>query len=271
MILKRRYILILAFVAFILSVSYASAADNGTEIVCQEMDDLNSTGVESNGELSLNEDASVGSCEDCRSNLSLSYDDNIAAVQNNDSVGISSSDVVLTSSGISNSVDVYKEPTKKQRTFKIAKFKAVLSKYQYKKLFKASSVEDYFFDEGYSNYYYVGDKFNGYGISGTGLYYHIHVKTNKFVKVKVKRGNKVKYKKARVYMHFTYGAAQSGIAYRYMIFLSHKYNSPLYDSSKVIGKNAKYFGKCKTSASFSNLKKAKLIRSTTAYKRYSVY
>ncbi len=268
--MKRRYILILAFLAFILSVSYASAANNGTEIIKQELGDLNSTDVEGIGELSLNEQASVESGEDCQSNLSQSDGNNITVVKNNDAVGISSSDVVLTSSGVSNSVDVYKEPTKKQRTFKIAKFKAVLSKYQYKKLFKASSIEDYFFDEGYNNYYYVGDKFRGYGVCSTGLFYHIKVKTNKFVKVKVKRGNKVKYKKTRIYMHFTYGAGQCGIAYKYMIFLSHKYNNPGYDSSKVIGKYAKYFGKCKTSASFSNLKKAKLISQSTAYRRYSV-
>lgn len=272
--MKKGYLLILGLIIFILSLSYASATDNDTGIVKQENCDLNSADVENIDNISTGDDSILEVNEDDASNLSASNNDEVVGIaESNGAVGLSSSSTVLTSGGssVSNSVNVYKEPTKKQRTFYIGNFKAVLSKYQYYKLFKISGIEDDFFDNGYADYYYVGEKFKGYGISNSGLYYHIKVKTNKFVKVKVKMGNKVKYKKARVYMYFAYGAAQYGLPYRHMVFLSHNYNTPKYDSAKVLGKNAKYFSKCKTSSFFTSLKKAKLISLKKAYKKYGLY
>ena len=97
----------------------------------------------------------------------------------------------------------YKTLTKKERTFNIGGFKVVLTQSQYKKLYKISSVEDYFFEDDY-NYYYVGEKYRGYDVTPTGLRTYVTVKTNKYVKVKLKAGKKTYYKKSRVYFIFSY-------------------------------------------------------------------
>ena len=206
--MKKRYILLLSLLFLVLSVSYVNASDNSTNILKQYDTDVNSIEEQSRDTISANNDENdsvIAIDENDQPKQSLVYNvKNVSSSENNNIIQLKSSDAVLTtdSSSSSNTGTVYKEPTKKQRTFKIGNFKAVLSKKQYKKLFKVSSTEDYFFDYGYNDYYYVGEKFKGYGISGTGLYYHIKVKTNKFVKVKVKQGKKVKIKKTRVYMHF---------------------------------------------------------------------
>ena len=99
---------------------------------------------------------------------------------------------------------------------------------------------------------------------------YLTIKTNKNVKVKVKIGKKYYIKKSRVYMHFSYGAGQNGVAYRYMMSLTHKFNNPGYDYAKVMGKNAKYFGKCKQSAYLNKLNKSKLYNPVYVYKKYSI-
>lgn len=278
--MKKRYILVLSLIFIVLSLSYVSASDNGTDVVKQNDNDIAEI-EESVDEVSLKnqeDDSNLQTNENAESKLGYSNDENL-------SISYDSEDNLLTSSGGSSSSDsdtvafgagptsatVYKEPTKKQRTFKIGKFKAVLSKKQYKKLFKVSSVEDYYLDCGYNDYYDDIYKFKGYWAGSSGLHYHIKVKTNKIVKVKVRMGNKIKIKKSRVYMDFTYGEGQSGVPYRHMIYLSHNYDNPGYDGSKVLSKTAKYFKKCKVNFSFEKLKKSKLISQNTAYKRYASY
>lgn len=125
----------------------------------------------------------------------------LRSIENTEILAVSSSNSVLTAGSSSSSATVtqqsssnYIEPTLKQRTIKIGGFKAVLSKAQYKKFYRISDVEDYFFDNGYNNYYYVGEKFNGYDLTSTGLRYMIVLKTNKYIKVKVKIGKNTKLK-----------------------------------------------------------------------------
>ena len=180
-------------------------------------------------------------------------------------LSVSSSDSVLTSSVSVTSN--YKQATKKQRTFSIGGYKAVLSKALYKKLFLITSVEDIWFDDG--DYYTPGTKYYGYDQYDSGLRMSFATKTNKFVKVKVKIGKKYYIKKTRVLMLFSYGAGQYGIPYRYMISLTHKYDNPGYDYSKVLGKTAKYFHTCKQSLYLNKLNKAKLSSETYVYKKYS--
>lgn len=272
MALKKRYLLILSVVLVVLTMSYVSASDNTTDLV-KECDDgmISINQQESDNISSSNSDESVGVIiENNYSSINETNECEVLAITNDsDILSVSSSDNVLTSSvSVSSS---YKEPTKKQRTFNIGGFKAVLTKAQYKKLYQISSIEDKFFDEGYDDYYYVGEKFRGYGISSTGLWYTVKVKTNKFIKVKVKVGNKIKYKKTRAYMFFAYGAGQCGVAYRHMVFLTHNYNNPGYDYSKVMGKNYKYFTKCKHNKNFVKLNKSKLTSIDYVYKHYYVY
>lgn len=249
--------------------SYACAAENGTDVVAEKTDEVISVDEASDNiskasdddiveyvaeNSSLNSTADVLSTADATEILALTSDD----------VLNSTVEVKLASS------NTYKTPTKKQRTFNIGGFKAVLSTSQYKKLYKASGIEDIFFEDDY-NYYYVGEKYRGYGISDTGLYYSIQVKTNKYIKVKVKIGNKYKIKKTRAYMQFTYGMGQCGIAYRYMVFLTHKYANPGYDYAKELGNGAKYFTKCKHNTNFAKLNKSKISSMNYVYRKYSVY
>ena len=72
-------------------------------------------------------------------------------------------------------------------------------------------------------------------------------------------------------MFFAYGGGQCGVPYRYMMFLTHKYANPGYDYSKVLGSSAKYFNKCKQSASLTKLNKSKLYSSNYVYKKYGDY
>ena len=43
------------------------------------------------------------------------------------------------------------------------------------------------------------------------------------------------------------------------------------DYAKVVGKSAKYFGKCKQSSLLPNVKKCKLVKTSKVYKKYSYY
>ena len=270
--MKKRYILILGLI-FTLAISGVSAAENSTDIVkeqaCnlmgqnqQEIDNLSATGE--------SEAVSAGS-----ENSSNNVDDGqiLGMADGNETLA-----VPLTNDVLNTTVTVtplassyYKDPTKKERTFNIGGFKAVLSPYQYKKLYMVSSVEDYYFDDGDYYYYDIGDKYGSYYVTSTGLRYNVVVKTNKYVKVKVKIGNSYKIRKTRVKMMFSYGAGQSGVAYRHMIFLTHKYANPGYDYSRVLGSAAKYFGKCKCSPDFTKLNKCGLRKCSTVYKKYAIH
>ena len=103
--LKKRYILILSFLIIILTSSYVSAIDNDSNLTKEENFNI------------------INSTDNNQSDLNVSDKENY------------SSNTPLTNGSSSDSsqatVNVYKEPTKKQRTFKIGKFKAVLSKKQY--------------------------------------------------------------------------------------------------------------------------------------------
>lgn len=262
--MKKGYVLILSILFVILSMSCVSAIDNGTDVVKEQNNDLISINEQENGTVSLsNENESVSiSVENNSSNLN--------ETGNGEILGVSSSDNVLNSSVSVSSA--YKEPTKKQRTFNIGGFKVVLSKAQYKKLYRISPVEDYFFEEDY-NYYYVGEKYKGYDITSSGLRTYVTVKTNKYVKVKLKAGKKTYYKKSRVYMIFSYGQGQSGVAYKHIVqlVLYYGYFNRYYDNSKVLGKNAKYFNKCKCSGSFTKLNKSKLYNKISIFKKFSIW
>lgn len=266
--MKRRYLLVLSLVFVILTMSYVSAADNVTDVVKQESDDVISVCEQDADNVSISQTEAVGD------NLNQTGDVGLLGSVDGDEILTipSSGDVLATGVTVKPlTSSYYKEPTKQQRTFNIAGFKAVLSQSQYKKLYLISSVEDSFFDDGYYEYYYVGEKFRGYDISSSGLRQYFKVKTNKYVKVKVKSGKKVFYKKARVYMFFAYGQGQCGVAYRHMMFLTHNYANPGYDSAEVMGYQAKYFGKCKHSASFTKLNKSKLTSINYVYKKYDIY
>ena len=272
--MKKRYIIVLSIIIVILSMSYASAADNGTDVVKEQDNDLISTD-ESDISLSSEADEPVSAISENGSSL----------ISDVEVLGSAENDTVLTAPAtgdvLSTCVNVtplgssyYKTPTKQQRTFNIGGFKVVLSQSQYKKLYKISSVEDEFFDYGYNEYYYVGEKFRGYDITYTGLRQDYMIKTNKFVKVKLTRGNKVYYKKSRVYMLFSYGEGQIGVAYRHAMFLTHHYETydlSYDDGGKVLGSNGKYFGKCKHATVFSKLNKAKLTGLNYFYKKYRIY
>lgn len=274
-ILKKRHVIVLCILLAVLTISYASAADNGTDVVKQQNDDI----------ISMEED---------EISLSSAAEESVAVISENNSsvmtndvelLGSSENDTVLTAPEtkevLSTCVNVtplgssaYKTPTKQQRTFNIGGFKVVLGQSQYKKLYKISGVEDEFFDYGYNDYYYVGEKFRGYFITSTGLRTDLMVKTNKFVKVKLTRGNKVYTKKSRVYFIFSYGQGQNGVPYRYMMGLVHHFET--YDLSydgpgKVLGSNGKYFGKCKHATVFTKLNKAKLTSINYFYKKYNIY
>lgn len=273
--MKKRYILILSILLFvILSISCVSAIDNSTETVKEQNIDLISINEQENGTISVScENESLGMTVDNNSSeLNETNNNEILIISGNTEIlGVPSSDNVLCST-VTVSSATYKEPTKKQRTFNIGGYKVVLSKAQYKKLYKISGVEDYFFLDDY-NYYYVGEKYRGYDITSSGLRTYVTVKTNKYVKVKLKAGKKTYYKKSRVYMMFVYGQGQYGVAYKHMVMLLHYYGdmNRYYDYVKVLGKNAKYFNKCKCSSSFTKLNKSKLYKRANIYKKYSVY
>ena len=270
-LLKKRYVLILSILFVILSMSCVSAIDNGTDVVKEQNNDLISVNEQENDTVSLsNENESVSiSVETNSSNLNETDNGDVLSIsENSDILSVSSSDNVLNSSVSVSSA--YKEPTKKQRTFNIGGFKVVLSKAHYKKLYRISPVEDYFFEDDY-NYYYVGEKYKGYDITSSGLRTYVTIKTNKYVKVKLKRAKKTYYKKSRVYMLFSYGQGQSGVAYKHIVQVVHYYGcyDRSYDYVKVLGKNAKYFNKCKCSGSFTKLNKSKLYNKISIYKKFS--
>lgn len=272
--MKKRYILILGLI-FALAISYVSAAENGTDIIKEQSSDLMAVNQQEIDNISTSGEGEVVSVS---SENSSSTDDGQLLGSANDTETLA---VPLTNDILNTTVTVtplassyYKEPTKKDMTFSIGRFKAVLSPYQYKKLYMISSTEDKFFDEGYNEYYYVGEKFKGYDITSSGLRKTFMIKTNKYVKVKLKMRNKVYYKKSRVYMMFTYGQGQCGVAYRHMVFLTHYYET--YDRSydgpgKVLGSDGKYFGKCKCNADFTKLKKSSLRSSRGVYSKYSIW
>ena len=256
--MNRKY-LILVFLVFLVAITAVSAQDNDTAVMSEENTDLVSADEKDSGNVSLSEDEAVNETGEV-----------LAGVEDNETLGVSTSENVLNTSVSVEPLasSYYSSPTKKDRTFSIGKFKATLSKKQYNMLFDIREIEDYFFDSGDCQYYYIGEKYSGYGISSTGLFYHAIKKTNKYVKVKVKIGNKFKYKKSRVYINVIYGAGQSGIPHTYMVYLSEQYINPGYDYAKVLGKNAKYFSKCKISSSLTKLNKCKLKSSNKVYKKY---
>lgn len=262
--MKKGYVLILSLF-LILTLSYVSAADNGTDIIKQENDGLISIDEQDNDSISLSSEAAVinESSNATGELLGSAGDDEILTVPSSDVLSTCVNVTPLSSS-------YYKEPTKKERTFNIGGFKAVLSETQYKKFYKVFGVEDDFFEDEYYDYYDIGDKYKGYYVTSTGLRYQATVKTNKYIKVKVKIGNKYKIKKTRALMQFTYGAGQSGIAYRYIVSLTHKYANLGYDYFKVLGNDAKYFGKCKQSTDFTKLNKSKLYWQTYVYNKYAM-
>ena len=254
--------------------SLVSAVENNTDVINNQNNDLISINENDNESISLSEEESVcASSENNSTILAVTNDSVIIGSYNNTEIltvsseNVLSSEITVTPLASSN----YKTPTKNQRTFNIGSFKAILSQSQYKKLYKISGVEDMFFDYDYYEYYYVGEYFNGYYITSTGLYYSVKVKTNKFVNVKVKIGNKYYIKKTRAYMMFSYGGGQCGVPYRHMMYLTHNYANPGYDYAKVLGKSAKYFSKCKQNPSFTKLNKSKLYSLSYVYKKYSVY
>ena len=271
--MKIRYFLILSTIFVILSISCVSAVDNNTDIFKEQNTDVLSINEEDNVNISISDEENepVGAISENNSTiLTVTNDGKILTSENNTGIlTVSSSDSVLSSSvSVSSVVSKYKVPTKKQRTFSIGGFKAVLSNAQYKKLFLITSIEDIWFDDG--DYYTPGTKYHGYDQYKSGLRMYLTVKTNKYVKVKVKIGKRYYIKKSRVYMHFSYGAGQSGVAYRYMMSLTHKFANPGYDYAKVMGKNAKYFGKCKQSAYLNKLNKSKLYNPVSVYKKYRI-
>ncbi len=270
-LLKKRYVLILSILLVILSMSCVSAIDNGTDVVKEQNNDLISINGQENDTVSLsNENESVSISVESNSSNSNETDKSevLSICENGTILGVSSSDNVLSSSVSVSSA--YKQPTKKQRTFNIGGYKVVLSNAQYKKLYRISPVEDYFFEDDY-NYYYVGEKYKGYDITSTGLRTYVTVNTNKFVKVKLKAGKKTYYKKSRVFMLFSYGQGQSGVAYKHIVQVIHYFGfyNRYYDYVKVIGKNAKYFNKCKCSGSFTKLNNSKLYNKITIFKKFS--
>lgn len=271
-ILKKGYIIILSLMLVILSLSCLSAADNSTDVVKEQNDDAIAL-IQQEDNVSISQDDAVGAADDNASGMNGTNDEQLLGIASNTEIlTVSPKEVLSTCVNVTPlASSYYKQPTKKERTFNIGKFKVTLSEAKYKKLFKATGIEDIFLDEGYCDYYDLGDKFRGYYVSGTGLRYSLFVKTNKYIKVKVKIGNKYIIKKTRASMHFTYGAGQSGIAYRYLVCLTHKYANPGYDYARVLGSDAKYFTKCKHSTDFSKLNKCSLKNQNTVYKKYSVY
>ena len=269
--MKKRYILILSMIFVILSISCVSAVDNDTNIFKEQNDDMISINEEWDNNISiseLNNEPISAKNDNKSSNLNKTDTSEILTITEGSNIlSLSSKDSVLTSTISITSSSNYKEPTKKQRTFNIGGYKAVLSKTQYKKLFLISSTEDKWFNDG--DYYTPGTKYHGYDQYDSGLRIIYQIKTNKFVKVKVKQGKKTYYKKARVYMMFTYGEGQCGVRYRHLAYLTHSCNTPKYDYAKVIGKKAKYFTKCKQSGDFAKLKSSKLYNTNSVYKKYS--
>lgn len=276
--MRKQSILILTMLFFILTISCVSAVDNDTNIVAEQNTDVISINEQDNVNLSISDEENepAGAINENNSTiLTVTNDGAILSESNNSKVlTVSSAEAVLSSevnvTPLSSSY--YKTPTKKERTFNIGGFKVVLTQSQYKKLYKISGVEDYFFEDDY-NYYYVGEKYRGYDVTPTGLRTYVTVKTNKFVKVKLKAGKKTCYKKSRVYFIFSYGEGQSAIPYRHIVQVVHYYGyfNRYYDYIKVLGKNAKYFDKCKCSSSFTKLNKSKLYKNTYIFKKYSIH
>ena len=270
--MKKRYILILGLI-FALAISGVSAAENGTDIVKEQACNLMGQNQQEIGNLSASSESEAVSVASENSSNNVDDGQILGMADGNETLA-----VPLTNDVLNTTVTVtplassyYKEPTKKDRTFNIGGFKAVLSPYQYKKLYMVSSVEDYYFDDGDYYYYDIGDKYGSYYVTSSGLRYSVTVKTNKYIKVKVKIGNSYKIRKTRAKMIFAYGAGQCGVAYRHMVFLTHKYANPGYDYSRVLGSAAKYFGKCKCSSDFTKLNKCGLRKCSTVYKKYAIH
>ena len=270
--MKKRYILILGLI-FALAISGVSAAENSTDIVKEQACNLMGQNQQEIGNLSASSESEAVSVASENSSNNVDDGQILGMADGNETLA-----VPLTNDVLNTTVTVtplassyYKDPTKKDRTFNIGGFKAVLSPYQYKKLYMVSSVEDYYFDDGDYYYYDIGDKYGSYYVTSSGLRYSVTVKTNKYIKVKVKIGNSYKIRKTRAKMIFAYGAGQCGVAYRHMVFLTHKYANPGYDYSRVLGSAAKYFGKCKCSSDFTKLNKCGLRKCSTVYKKYAIH
>ncbi|WP_405286675.1 hypothetical protein [Methanobrevibacter sp.] len=269
--MKKRYILILGLI-FALAISGVSAAENGTDIVKEQACDLMGQNQQEIGNLSASSESEAVSVASENSSNNVDDGQILGMADGNETLA-----VPLTNDVLNTTVTVtplassyYKEPTKKERTFSIGRFKAVLTPYQYKKLYMISSTEDKFFVDEYIDYD-IGDKYAGYYVTSSGLRYTVTVKTNKYIKVKVKIGNSYKIRKTRAKMIFSYGEGQCGVAYRHMVFLTHKYANPGYDYSRVLGSAAKYFGKCKCSPDFTKLNKCGLRKCSTVYKKYAIH
>lgn len=273
--MRKHYVLILSILSVILTLSCVSAVDNDANIVKEQNTDVISINEQDSDSLSLSEeeDGSLSAINENNSTILTINDGAILASDNNSEVlTVSSSDDVLSTevSVTPLSSSNYKTPTKKQRTFYIGGYKAVISVSQYNKLNKISSIEDDLFEYlyGYLGWYDCNpddyfDTYEGYQVTQTGLTYSINVKTNKFVKVKVKIKNKWITKKSRVWMTITYGEGQTGLPNRYSISLyapaiDGRYERPF----KVLGGQGKYFtytGKnTKVSTTLKKLNSSKL-------------
>ena len=133
--------------------------------------------------------------------------------------------------------------SKKARTFNIGVYKVVVPISKYKNLVNAKN---------------------------TGKRVCFQLSAKKYVDLRGKIGDRVEYKKSRVYVMFTYGAGQYGIPNRYMVFLQHYYTtySLYYDSQKILGDNAQYFNKCKQGTDISKLNKSNLRSMYYIYNKY---
>ena len=272
--LKRKYFFVICMLLVVLAMSFASAADNNTDIFQKQSDEVISINENDLNNISIsNEDNEVLEVvsDDNSSDSNVTDEVILGSADNSERMEISPSEKILSSTVSVKplSSSGYKEPTLSQRTFKIGNFKAVLSKAQYKKLYQLTFVEDYYLDNVYNTYH--GYKYKGYEVSAGGLRWYLQVKTNKFINVKLKVGNRYVVKKTRAIMFFSYGEGQCGVAYRYIAFLTHKFANPAYDYIKVLGKSAKYFKKCKQSKYLPNLNRCKLVSQTSVYKKYSYY
>ena len=228
--MKKSYVLILGMLLVVLGMSFVSAADDGGPVCADESD------------------VSISCDED--------FPDVMGQADSGEDTALASED--WTTSG--EKTPTHYSATKKQRTFKMGKFKATVTKKQFFCLLDIWNHKKAFY--GFNHYldYDVGDRYHQYRLGEHGLYCHVVKKTDRFVKVKVVRGDTVVYKKARVYVNVLSYEGASGD--KYISYLSHKYGD-----SEVSGRNAKYFGICKVASNLYKLNKSK-IRNIDKYMKY---
>ena len=142
--MKKRYILILGLI-FALAISGISAAENSTDIVKEQACDLMGQNQQEIDNLSATGESEAVSVVSENSSNNVDDGQILGMADGNETLA-----VPLTNDVLNTTVTVtplassyYKEPTKKDRTFNIGGFKAVLSPYQYK---NKTSFFDYFHD-----------------------------------------------------------------------------------------------------------------------------